>query len=172
MSITPTGETLLPDIPWGPIMAAILEVLKYMGILIGIIWGLIGKFKPEFYLVNFNKEGPFNEIKDNHYSHISNNTSAFVNRYADAESRAMIRLAEFRYAGTMINFRNSKGGFWKPGETNWFHNVGICSLAPTYAQSITHLGNPIIIGDLITEPSGVRQVVFQYDKYKQENDTY
>ena len=147
-------------------MSAILEALKYAGILIGIIWSLIGKFKPEFYLVNFDEEGPYNEVKNLHYTSIYNNTSVFMNRYADVESRALIRLCELRYAGTMINFRNSKGGFWKPGESNWFHNVGICGLAPTYSHSITHMGGPILIGNVLS-PGNVRQVVFQYDSNKE-----
>ena len=168
LRIVPTDETLLPDIPKGPIMEAIAAVIFALGILIGIIWGIIGKFKPEFYLVNYNEEGPYNEIKDNHYPCIHNNTSMFCNRYADWQSRAVIRLCELRYAGTMINFKNSKGGFWAGTEKNFYHNVGICSMAPTYAQSVTHLGNPILIGDTL-QSTGVRQIAFQFSHDRGED---
>ena len=168
LRIVPTDETLTPDIPLGPILSTIRDVITYLGILVGIIWSLIGLFKPEFYLVNFNEEGPYNEVKDNHYPCIHNNTSMFLNRYADFKSRAIIRLCEMRYAGTMINFKNSKGGFWAGTEKNFFHNVGICSMAPTYAQSVTHLGNPILIGNTL-QSTGVRQVAFQFSYDKDED---
>ena len=90
-----------------------------------------------------------------------------MNRY-DVEF-VLIRLCELRYAGTMINFRIVKVDSGKPGESNWFHNVGICGLAPTYSHSITHMGGPILIGNVLS-PSNVRQVVFQYDSNKGEVD--